>query len=124
MVDETVSFLSIQASSSWEVEPSAYTAASGTLERRNAPLEVRSSVDWRAGVVYAAYNRYPQAFPTVDVAVTRETDDGDLEILLAKKPGEKGYRLIGGFVSPTDNSLQAAARRELAEEKHIEVSVP
>ena len=105
-----------------EVEPSSYIAASGTLERRNASLEVRSSVDWRAGVVYAAYNRYHQVFPTVDVAVTRETDDGDLEILLAKKPAEKGYRLVGGFVSPTDGSLEAAARRELAEETHIEVS--
>jgi bifunctional NMN adenylyltransferase/nudix hydrolase len=90
-----------------EVEPSAYIAASGTLERRNALLEVRSSADWRAGVVYAAYNRYLQVLPTVDVAVTRETDDGELEILLAKKPGEKGYRLIGGFVSPTDGSLEA-----------------
>ncbi len=89
-----------------EVEPSAYIAASGTLERRNASLEVCSSVDWRAGVVYAAYNRYPQVFPTVDVAVTRETDDGDLEILLAKKPAEKGYRLVGGFVSPTDGNLR------------------
>ena len=105
-----------------EVEPSVYIAASGTLERRNASLEVRSSVDWRAGVVYAAYNRYPQAFPTVDVAVTRQADDGDLEVLLARKPGEKGYRLIGGFVSPTDDSLEAAARREVAEEAHVEVS--
>jgi bifunctional NMN adenylyltransferase/nudix hydrolase len=105
-----------------EVEPSAYVAASGTLERRNASLEVRSSADWRAGVVYAAYNRYPQVFPTVDVAVTRETENGNLEILLAKKPGEKGYRLIGGFVSPSDSSLETAARREVLEETHIEIS--
>jgi bifunctional NMN adenylyltransferase/nudix hydrolase len=105
-----------------EVEPSAYIAASGTLERRNASLEVRGSTDWRAGVVYAAYNRYPQVFPTVDIAVTRVTEKGDTEILLAKKPGEKGYRLVGGFVSPTDASLEAAARRELLEETHIEVS--
>src|SRR5262250_1312393 len=46
-----------------EIEPSTYVAASGTLERRNASLEVRSSADWRAGVVYAAYNRYPQVIP-------------------------------------------------------------
>ncbi|HLY98336.1 MAG TPA: NUDIX domain-containing protein [Candidatus Angelobacter sp.] len=106
-----------------EVEPSAYVAASGTLERRNASLEVRSSADWRAGVVYAAYNRYPQVFPAVDAAVVRESEDG-IEILLAKKPGEKGYRLIGGFVDPQDASLNAAARREVAEEAHIEISAP
>jgi len=105
-----------------EVEPSAYVAVSGTIERRNASLEVRSSADWRAGVVYAAYNRYPQVFPTVDVAVVRETERGNREILLARKPGEKGYRLIGGFVSPTDSNLQAAARREVLEETHIEIS--
>ncbi len=105
-----------------EIEPSSYVAASGTLERRNASLEVRSSADWRAGVVYAAYNRYPQVFPTVDIAVTREAENGELEILLAKKPTEKAYRLIGGFVDPTDSSLEAAARREVAEETHIEVS--
>lgn len=107
-----------------EVEPSAYVAASGTLERRNASLEVRSSADWRAGVVYAAYNRYPQVFPAVDVAVIRDGEDGSLEILLARKPGEKGYRLIGGFVDPQDASLDIAARREVAEEAHIEISAP
>jgi len=42
--------------------------------------------------------------------------------LLAKKPGEKGYRLIGGFVSPSDTSLETAARREVLEETHIEIS--
>jgi bifunctional NMN adenylyltransferase/nudix hydrolase len=56
------------------------------------------------------------------VAVTRETDDGELEILLAKKPGEKGYRLIGGCVWPTNGSLEGAARQEVVEEAHIEVS--
>lgn len=105
-----------------EVEPSAYVAASGTIERHNASLEVRSSVDWRAGVVYAAYNRYPQVFPTVDVAVVRKTENGDREILLARKPGEKRYRLIGGFVSPTDIDMQSAARREVLEETHVEIS--
>jgi len=51
------------------------------------------------------------------VAVTRETDDGELEILLAKKPGEKGYRLIGGFVSPTNGSLEGAARQEVLKKR-------
>jgi bifunctional NMN adenylyltransferase/nudix hydrolase len=97
---------------------------SGSSERKSASLEVRSSADWRAGVVYAAYNSYPQALPTVDVAVTRTVEGGEREILLARKPGEKGYRLIGGFVDPTDASLEAAARREVMEEAHVEISTP
>jgi bifunctional NMN adenylyltransferase/nudix hydrolase len=107
-----------------EVEPSSYRVFSGSSERKSASLEVRSSTDWRAGVVYAAYNRYPQALPTVDVAVTRTVEGGETEMLLARKPEEKGYRLIGGFVDPTDASLEAAARREVMEEAHIEISTP
>ncbi len=34
-----------------EIEPSAYMSASGTVERKNASLEIRGSQDWRAGVV-------------------------------------------------------------------------
>lgn len=109
---------------SQEVEPSSYRIFSDSSERKSASLEIRSNSDGRAGVVYAAYNRYPQVLPTVDVAVTRKVEGGDIEILLARKPGEKGYRLIGGFVDPTDPSLEAAARREVMEEAHIEISTP
>jgi bifunctional NMN adenylyltransferase/nudix hydrolase len=105
-----------------EVEPSTYQ--SGTADRHLASLEVKGTADWRAGVVYAAYNRYPQALPTVDVAVLRTSVEGRREILLARKPGERGFRLIGGFVDPADPSLEAAARREVMEEAHIEVSPP
>jgi len=107
-----------------EIEPTAYMAASGTMERKNASLEIRSSQDWRAGVVYAAFNRYPQAFPTVDVAVIRQVGDSGTEILLARKPEEKGYLLIGGFVDPSDENFEAAARREVMEEAHIEIGNP
>jgi bifunctional NMN adenylyltransferase/nudix hydrolase len=107
-----------------EVEPSSSRAWSGSSERKSASLEVRSNSDWRAGVVYGAYNRDPQALATVDVAVTRKVESGGVEILLARKPGERGYRLIGGFVDPTDVSLEAAARREVMEEAHIEISNP
>jgi bifunctional NMN adenylyltransferase/nudix hydrolase len=107
-----------------EVEPSSYRVFSGSSERKSASLEIRSNSDWRAGVVYAAYNRYPQALPTVDVAVTRKAEGGEIEVLLARKPGEKSYRLMGGFVDPTDASLETAARREVMEEAHIEISTP
>jgi bifunctional NMN adenylyltransferase/nudix hydrolase len=37
-------------------------------------------------------------------------------ILLAKKPGEDLLRFVGGFVDPTDGSLEHAASREFREE--------
>ena len=105
-----------------EVEPSSYR--SGTAERQLASLEIKGNADWRAGVVYAAYNRYPHVFPAVDVAVLRTSGEGRREVLLARKPAEKGFRFIGGFVDPDDPSLEAAARREVMEEAHVEISSP
>ena len=43
--------------------------------------------------------------------------------MLARKPGERGYRLIGGFVNPTDTSPEAA-RREVKQEAQIGISNP
>ncbi len=54
----------------------------------------------------------------------RSSADSGVEILLARKPGEKAYRLIGGFVDPSDGSMEAAARREVMEEAHIEIGAP
>lgn len=68
--------------------------------------------DFRTGIIYQAYNNYPTAFPTVDICVYNEKG----EVLMAKKPSEKLWRFVGGFVDPTDSSLEAAAQRELSEE--------
>jgi bifunctional NMN adenylyltransferase/nudix hydrolase len=80
--------------------------------RETAARETRNSEDWRAGIIYQAFNQFPTAFPTVDICVYN--DKG--EILMAKKPSEKLWRFVGGFVDPTDLSLEAAAYRELQEE--------
>ena len=84
---------------------------SGTEIRKMVSDEVKANPDWRAGVIYGAYNRYATSYQTVDIACFR-----DDEILLAQKPGEIGYRFPGGFVDPTDESLERAARREWFEE--------
>jgi len=86
---------------------------SGTEIRKQISEEIKASEDWRAGVIYDSYNRYPVSFQTVDIAAL--SSDGE-RILLAKKPGEDKYRFIGGFVDPTDHSLEHAARREFVEE--------
>jgi len=55
---------------------------------------------------------YPVSFQTVDIACIKGT-----KILLGTKTKDKGkWRLPGGFVDVTDESLEAAARREFKEE--------
>ena len=86
----------------------------GTAGRRGIVEQAPSSPDFRAGVIYAETTRFPRAFPTVDVAILRpHTKD----VLLAGKKIDGGkLRFFGGFVDPTDLSLERAAKREVGEE--------
>jgi bifunctional NMN adenylyltransferase/nudix hydrolase len=94
-----------------ELEQEIYI--SGTEVRKQISEEIKSSKEWRAGVIYSNYNKYPISYQTVDVAVFNEDDT---RLLLAKKPGEDKYRFIGGFVDPRDKSIEQAAIREFHEE--------
>ena len=89
---------------------------SGTEMRKEVSLETKASPDFRAGVIFAAYNQYPKVFPTVDVAIIR----GD-EVLLGRKSHQNVFRFIGGFVDPTDDNFEQAAQREAQEETGVEV---
>lgn len=91
---------------------------SGTEVRKSVSEEIRSDVNFRAGVIYASHNQYPKVFPTVDIVVIK-----DNKFILGRKPGESKYRFVGGFVDPSDNSFEEAAKREMQEELgKIEVS--
>ena len=84
---------------------------SGTETRNQISRSTRNSPDFRAGVVYGAFNRFPTSFQTVDIVVR----DGH-RFLFGRKAFEEQYRFIGGFVDPTDESLEMAAMREVEEE--------
>ena len=77
------------------------------------PEEPTSPRDFRAGMLYATFNRFPTVYPTVDIAVFRSNYQ---EILLARKENETKLRLPGGFADPSDDSYEMAALRELYEE--------
>jgi len=85
---------------------------SSTALRKEIAETTRDSSNFRAGIIYAAENRYPIVYSTVDVIV--KNDD---KYLVGKK-GDK-YCFIGGFVDPSDVTLQRAATRELKEETGI-----
>lgn len=81
----------------------------------------RASSDFRAGVVWAAFNRFPTCYPTVDVGVYDETGS---RILLGQKADEEKWRLFGGFADPRSASYEADARREVEEEAGVAITDP
>jgi len=96
---------------------------SGTEQRLLAGKQVKSSRDWRFGCLYATQNRYPTAYPTVDCAIFDRGESGELDyIFLAKKAHMDKLMFVGGFVDPSDKSMEAAAKREIMEETGLEVN--
>lgn len=95
-----------------ELEQTIYV--SGTEIRKNVSEEIKATPEWRAGVIYGCNNRYDTSFQAVDIAPFENAKKE--RILLCKKPGEKGYRFIGGMVDPKDISLEDAISREFNEE--------
>jgi bifunctional NMN adenylyltransferase/nudix hydrolase len=93
---------------------------SGTTIRDNISKEIINSADFRKGVIYANYGRYPVIMPCADIVVYNPSDD---TILLGRKPKEKLFRFIGGHVEVTDNSYEYAALKELSEETGGNLSV-
>lgn len=105
--------------STQELEQDAYF--SGTEVRKTISRSVRSTVDFRAGVIWASASTFPTCYPTVDIAIFSRSGD---RILLGRKPNESLYRLIGGFADPGSESYEDDARREVLEEASIEITDP
>lgn len=86
---------------------------SATEARRQIDRPLTSAA-FRRGVIYAARQRYPTSFQVVDVAILSH----DRQSVLLGQKGDDGdqWRFIGGFVNPTDPSLERAAKREVTEE--------
>lgn len=104
------------------IEMEASRFLSGTAIRKQiAASATRNSPDFRAGVVWAASARYPTSYATVDVAILNEERT---KVLLARKPGERKLRFVGGFADPRSTSYEADAKREVREETGLEVSDP
>jgi ADP-ribose pyrophosphatase YjhB (NUDIX family) len=61
------------------------------------------------------YIPFPVSFHTVDMAPYRYNPEGEIEILLGRKPFRTVFQFLGGFLDPK-NTAEYAAKRELAEE--------
>lgn len=102
-----------------EVSPKADISA--TQLRQQAVERIPDSPDFREGVMYAhTKQNYPVSFQTVDIAIMHSTEP---KVLIGRKAGHTKWGFPGGFVDPTDDSLEAAMRRETREEVgDIEIS--
>lgn len=102
------------------VELVSCESPSGSDVRRT--VAVVDDPQFRAGMIYAARHKYPTSYQTVDVAILNHNGT---EVLLGRKTKDGGgWRFPGGFVSPTDQSLEDAVLREAREETGLEVGNP
>lgn len=81
----------------------------------------KNSQEWREGVVYGTFDRFPVNYVTVDLAIFNEDET---EILLGQKEHETLWRLPGGFSEATSNNLEQDARREAMEETNLAITDP
>lgn len=84
----------------------------GTSRREEISGEIIEHPYFRAGVIHAVYAQRACTYPTVDIVVY----NNEGKILLAKKPHEKLWRFVGGFVDTDDNCYETSAKREFREE--------
>ena len=88
--------------------------------RKAESQTAKCCLNFREGVIWAASNQWSKAWLTIDVAVMSPDYQ---KVLLGRKLHETKYRFISGFVNPTDDSLEVAARRKIREEAgNIEIS--
>ncbi|SRR5258708_1660498 len=93
----------------------------GTEIREQISNHVMESKEFRAGVIYAAYNQFPRLLLTVDIAILHNAGEGTIKMLLGRKQGETNWRFIGGFVNQREK-FEDAARREVYEETNLDIN--
>lgn len=86
--------------------------------KRKRPI---NSVDWRMAAVYTAARRFPNPYPTVDIAVFNEDLD---QIVLIKKPNVDKWQLPGGFAESKFKTYEQDAEAEIEQETNLKITTP
>lgn len=107
-----------------QVVDSGVEYRNATFQRDSIGKTVRTSPDFRAGIIYAIQNRFPYTQACVDTAVVKDHGDNKAaDIVLGRKPYEEKWRLPGGVVDRGE-TLEAAAARETLEEVGLVIDTP
>ncbi|NJO62618.1 MAG: NUDIX domain-containing protein [Richelia sp. RM2_1_2] len=95
-------------------------SVSGTDLRNEVSKKPLPSKDFRSGIIYNSFNKYPIVYSTVDVAIF---NDDETKILMGRKLGDPIgiYRFVGGFVDPNDENELQTVRREGFEETNATI---
>lgn len=101
------------------VELTSIPSESGTEARLRLETSYPTTEEGRAGVIYAAYNKWPNPLFCVDIACFN-VEDHNL-IAMGKKAGETKWRLPGGFIDNADEVVEQAVVRELKEETNLTI---
>ncbi len=95
---------------------------SATLLRNAVSKMPLDTVDFRKGIIYAAYDRYPTAYPCMDAVISKA--NGEFILLCTKSKFDK-LQFIGGFFDVLqDRCLEDTVRREVTEETTLRITDP
>ena len=92
----------------------------GTLVRQEIGKVIENNSSFRKGIIYSTQNQWPKVYPTVDMAIIK-FEKNIHQVLLGKRKNSDELRFPGGFVDPTDFSLEDAVIREAKEETGLDL---
>ena len=120
------SFISIYNSYSHKYEtteliPDEYVKIySGTKLRDDVSKKLFRSLDFRNGIIWTNYKKYPTVYSTVDAFIVNS--EGTKVLLCKKHMTDPLWRFVGGFADVNSDTFEDDVIREVKEETGLEVT--